>query len=450
VRAARVAGLALCWAGALAAQVPDAELVRRVDSLATAAISSGRAGGIAIGIARRGKVILERGYGEGITAETVFRIGSITKQFTAARILQLADSERIDLDADVTRYLPDAPTAGRRVTVRQLLNHTSGIWSYTTRGSRFWEVAGTELPHDSMLAFIRSQPPDFEPGTDYKYNNSGYYLLGMIIERVTGRSYGDDLRRTFFEPLHLSHTRFCPDAPEPGDAIGLSRQGDSLVPAQPIDMSGPFAAGGLCSTVGDLLTWSAALRDGRAAGQVFPRMASPDTLPGVRRLSYGYGLATGTSARHRVIEHGGGINGFVSALSWYPDDSLDVAILVNTEGNLADQLGSQVASVAFGVPLRVALDLPIPDSIAQRVMGTYRSDSVQARIFSAGGRLMLQLGGRSPTRLKYQGGYRFVPAATPEDVVRLDAALSPPVLAIVGPGLGRFRGARETEPSGAP
>lgn len=444
MRPARAAGLALLLVGGTAhAQAPgDAALVRSVDSLVNEALTGRRASAISVGISRNGKLLLEKGYGTGTTANTVYRIGSITKQFTAARILELADSGRIDLDADVTSYVPGAPTGGRHVTVRQLLNHTSGIKSYTGMGDKFWKVSNIELSHESMLALIRTEPADFEPGTDYKYNNSGYYLLGMVIERVTGRPYAEDLQQVFFHPLHLAHTRYCPDSPEPGDAHGFARRGDSLVASTPIDMSTPYAAGSLCSSVGDLLSWSVALRSGRAAGPVYARMSSPDTLLTGRRLTYGYGLATGSRHGHCIVEHGGGINGFVSALSWYPDDSLGIAVLVNTEGNLADQLESKIAALALGVPLRTALDLAIPDSIARRIVGTYRSDSVTVRVMSVGNRLMLAAEGRPPTRLKYQGGYRFVPVNAPDDVVRLDAALSPPVLAVVGPDEVRFRGAR--------
>jgi CubicO group peptidase (beta-lactamase class C family) len=246
-----------------------AALVARLDSLATAFVGDGRAAGVTVGVVRGRDTLLLRGYGWADTsarrragAGTVYRVGSITKQFTAAAVLQLVEQGRVSLDDPLSRWLPQYPQWGR-VTVRQLLNHTSGIPSYTS--SAAWRPRMAEaLAPDAVMAFVARDSFDFAVGSRFRYNNSGYFLLGQLLERATGMPYAAVVEQRFFRPLGMRTASYCPDAPrDPAFAAGYDRRGDRYVTTAPISMSSPYAAGALCMAVPDYLRWQAALTGGR-------------------------------------------------------------------------------------------------------------------------------------------------------------------------------------------
>jgi CubicO group peptidase (beta-lactamase class C family) len=197
------------------AQTPTpTELGNRVDALAGKMLSRPLAG-ISVAVAHDGQVVFARGYGMAnlehtvaVTPETVFHIASISKNILAAVVLQLVDEGKLNLDDDVTKYVPEAPTHGRKVTVRQLLNHTSGIYSFTSLP----EAEANErldLTHDQVLALFKDKPFDFEPGTAWRYNNSAFYIAGMMVERVTKQEYGAYVREHLFKPLGMNSAQLC-------------------------------------------------------------------------------------------------------------------------------------------------------------------------------------------------------------------------------------------------
>src|SRR6266566_130693 len=195
------------YGGTVLAQLPTTEeLGNRVDAIAKQMLSRHTAG-VSVAVARDGRVILARGYGMAnvehsvaVTPETVFHIASISKNILAAVVLRLADEGRLRLDDDVTKYVPEAPTHGRRVTVRQLLNHTSGIYSFTSLPEAE-NNERLELTHEQVLGLIKDKPLDFEPGSAWRYDNSAFYLAGMVVERVTHQKYGEYVREYLFKPL---------------------------------------------------------------------------------------------------------------------------------------------------------------------------------------------------------------------------------------------------------
>ena len=199
----------------LASQSRPDRIAARIDSVAKAAIASKATPSISIALSRRGRTVYSKAFGTAdleqrviATPNTVYLIGSVTKQFTAAAVLTLVEDGKLSLDDQLGKFFPDWPAAGRGVTVRQLLNHTSGIKDYTTV-PRWLRVMALPLPHDSMLALFRDEPMDFAPGTEWRYDNSGYYLLGVIIEKASGRTYAEYLARRLFEPAGLRATRYC-------------------------------------------------------------------------------------------------------------------------------------------------------------------------------------------------------------------------------------------------
>jgi D-alanyl-D-alanine carboxypeptidase len=409
-------------ASAVPGLAPD--VVARIDSLAAAALARGRLPGFTVAVARGDQVVLSRGYGHAdrdaqrpAAPEIVFRTGSITKQFTAAAILRLVEQGRIDLDAPITAYLPDYPVQGHTVTVRQLLNHTSGIRSYTSLPQ--WRVRMADsLSHGEMLALFTELPFDFAPGEGYRYNNSGYYLLGMIVERVTGTGYAAFVQREFFTPLGLGSTLYCPDESAAGHARGYTFTAQGVAPATPLSMTSPYAAGAICSNVLDLVRWKRALVGGRVVtASSYGAMTSPATLPGGRTLGYGFGLGVDQWEGRRRIHHGGGINGFSSYLSHYPDEDVTIAVLFNSDVEDASRTEEMVARAVFGLEMPVVGDLPLSDADRARYVGTYDLGRLQIRVFAQEGRLMAQATGQSAFPLLHQGEHEF--RAGVDDRIRL-------------------------------
>lgn len=397
-------------APAAAGEPTPAEIAAGVDSLA-ASLTNGQIVGMAVVVARGPEPLLAKGYGladreaqQPVTAQSVFQIGSVTKQFTAAAILRLVEQGRVSLDDPITKYLPDFPTQGHTVTVRHLLNHTSGIRSYTS----FMPLTDS-MPVQQIYDSIKVQPFDFAPGTDYRYNNSGYVLLGMILEQVTGTPYPELVQEWFFTPLGLDDTRFCgfggaaiPEGYQPAPG-GLQR-------VTPVDMRVPFSAGALCSTAPDLAKWTWALATGRVLKpETYAMMTAGTTLSTGRRVSYGFGLVADTAAGGRVmIHHGGGIPGFVSQVSYFPADSTTVVVLSNTMTNVG-RIAEQVGRIAHGETAPAVQDLPIPAEVRARYAGNYSltGTPLDIRIFENGDQLMAQATNQPAFRLLWQGGSEF-------------------------------------------
>lgn len=424
-----VAGAALSLVGSLshvhAQQRPSrAALQRTVDSLAANALADGPVAGMSVAVVRGKDTIVMKGYGLAdvenevpATAQTVYRIGSITKQFTAGAVLQLIEQNRLSLDDTIGKFLPTIPAPWRGVPIRQLLNHTSGIPSYTSAGPRWFSKMRLDLSHDSLLAIIAADSMDFARGSQWRYNNTGYYLLGMLIEKVTGRSYAEVVRDQLVTPLGLRATMYC----ETRALIKRRAQGyqptpdEKLVNADPLSMNQPFAAGALCSTVGDLVAWQRALAAGRVVkSSSYAAMTTPEGV--AKGRGYGYGLSVDTLGGRSRVQHGGGINGFNSMLQYYPSDTLSIAVLVNTNGPWADRVANNIARAALGVPLvaspaRLA-ELATTAEERARFAGTYRlvlpnGRTLNLRVFERDGKLMAQGDGQGEIPLLYQGNSTF-------------------------------------------
>jgi D-alanyl-D-alanine carboxypeptidase len=391
------------------------------DSIADAIIKRGRVAALSMAVVRGQDTLVMKGYGMAdvendvpATAQTVYRIGSVTKQFTSVAVMQLVEQGKLSLDDDVTKYVPNAPTHGRRVLVRHLLNHTSGIPSYTDVGPGFGRVMRLDLSKDSLIATVKDDSLQFEPGSHFYYNNTGYFLLGMIVERVTGKPYGDYLRDALFAPNGLTSTVYCGTMPLiKRRAHGYEGRPTGLVNADYISMDLPYAAGSLCSTVGDLAAWTRLLHSGKLVKESsFTTMTTPAKLSSGRPTQYGFGLFMDTVGTHRRVHHGGGINGFISELAYYPDDSLTVVVLSNTVPAPSDQVAENLARIAFGLPFlperpTPPADLPIPADEISRLSGNYKvtwpdGSKRNARIYANGEQLMLQLENQPAVRMMKQ------------------------------------------------
>ena len=343
----------------LAQEVPRSGLVAALDSVAAAHLQHELVAGVSVAVVRGTDTLLMKGYGlvdlewDVPTPEdgsASYEIGSMTKQFTAAGILRLVEEGKLDLEADFTQYLPGFDTKGHRVPLRRLLDHTSGIRSYTEMPG-FGELSMKKLPRDTLVSLVEAEPFDFEPGTALIYNNTAYFLLGLIIEAVTDQTYQEYLAGQFFGPLGMNDTYYCSErAVRERRAHGYDGSPGGLVRKGYLDHTWPFAAGSLCSTVGDLVKWNQALHGGRVlAAESYQAMITPSPLEDGTPIRYAMGLGISGEGKHRAIAHGGGINGFLSDGRYYPEDGLIILVLQNSTGPQGPgALGAALAESVLG------------------------------------------------------------------------------------------------------
>ena len=289
-------------------------------------------------VARDGVVMLSKGYGSANlewdipnTPATKFRLGSITKQFTAASILLLEERGKLKLDDPIKKHMPDAPAAWDTITIFNLLTHTSGIPNFTSL-PEYKTLQLVETPVARTIATVRDKPLDFVPGEKMSYSNSGYLVLGYVIERITGASYAKFVTDNIFTPLGMKDSGYDSNtAIIPRRAAGYTPSPAGLVNAGFVHMSIPHAAGALYSTTEDLLRWEQGLFGGKLISAAsLAKMTTPF------KSDYAFGVMVQTANGRKVVQHGGGIEGFNTFLAYYPDDKLTVAVLANINGNTPD------------------------------------------------------------------------------------------------------------------
>ena len=405
MRKVLVATIICLYGGTALAQLPASEeLGKQVDAAAKQMLSRHTAG-VSVAVARDGRVILARGYGMAnvehsvaVTPETVFHIASISKNILAAVVLQLVDQGKLRLDDDVTKYVPEAPTQGRRVTVRQLLNHTSGIYSFTSLPNAA-DNERLELTHEQVLGLIKDRPFDFEPGTRWRYDNSAFYLAGMVVERVTKQEYGAYVREHVFKPLGMSSASLCyARMVVPHLASGYEVEGNAPVNAAFVSWKLPFAAGAICATASDLLKWQAALDSGHFLSRSsLALMRTATTLADGTKIDYGLGTRLGSLDGHRMLGHTGSGGGFRNVFESFPDDHLTIVILVNmgdAESPSPVAIAPEIARAALGLAKKsTVLDLPVPGAELAALSGKYDSDEGPVEIFAHDGKLHFRIPG---------------------------------------------------------
>ncbi len=327
-------------------------------------------------VARDQTIVLDEGYGFANlewnvpnSPTTKFRLGSITKQFTSASIFLLKERGKLEVDDPVKKYMPDAPAAWDKVTVFNLLTHTSGIPSFTG----FPDYASTEaIPTtpEKLVARFRDKPLEFQPGEKWNYSNSGYVLLGYLIEKISGQPYAKFVQENIFNPLGMKDSGY-----DSNSAIILRRaSGYAPSPNGPvnagyIDMSIPLSAGGLYSTTEDLLRWEHGLFEGQLLS---PASLQKMTTP--FKNDYACGLAVSMVKGRKLIEHDGGIEGFNTQLSYYPDDKLTVIVLGNLNGSGPSGIATKIAALAHGekvVLLEERKEVAVPAKILAEYVGSY-------------------------------------------------------------------------------
>ena len=388
---------------------------RLVDSIGLSAVRSGRISGMTIAVSRGAApwIIAQFGHSAGtppvaVDSTSVFRIASITKQFTAAAILQLVDRGRLSLDDPVDRWIAGWPTDRPPVTLRQLLTHTAGVREVRFTGTaRTPALRAARTRQDTIAAFIVADSSDFVAGTAFRYSNAGYFLLGRVIERASGQSLARYWERRIFRPLGMGRTAECDHLGRDARRVtGDERDTAGMVqPSAPIRMEDVYAAGAICSTGSDLLRWRSALARGRVISRrMYAEMHDSSATRGVGP-AYGFGVFLGRIYGRPWIAHDGSINGFATRLATYPDDRLSVVVLANTGGSNVAPIERAVARAALGIPDPAPRDLAVSGLEAERFVGTYRDDEhgLVATVRYDGGRLVARLWQLGTTALLHQG-----------------------------------------------
>jgi len=356
------------------------------DSLFQTNVDSSYIAGSSVIVFRKGQKILDKSYGYAsmelsvpMPDEASFEIGSVTKQFTAAAILKLVELGKLSLEDDFTDYL-DYDTKGKFITINNLLNHTSGIPSYTEI-PEFGNISVHQYDRDTLVRIVEQEEFLFEPGEALIYNNSAYFFLGLIIEKITGNSYSEYLQEQFFEPLGMINTYYCSTSEVISNkANGYNYAKSGLKQKGYIDHTWPYSAGSLCSTAEDLLVWMRALHEGKILSEhLYRLLTTPGQLNDGTDIRYARGLVNYTNFGNKQIGHGGGIPGFLSETRYFPDDDLYIICLVNTmspksAGFFAEELTWKLLDKQEYEPVEIDIDL-------ESLSGKY-SGQVRGRIFS--------------------------------------------------------------------
>lgn len=391
-------------ASAPASAARPATTAETIDAMLAKAIPADGPGAVVIAM-KDGKTVFRKAYGMAnlelgvpLAPDSVLRLGSITKQFTATAVLLLREEGKLSLSDPITKFLPGYPTHGHVITVEQLLNHTSGIRSYTGIPGYMGTKIQADLTPAQLIDAFDSEPMDFAPGERWQYNNSGYVLLGAVIENASGKTYAEFVAKRIFEPLGMKATAYGAESPVlPKRAAGYTRDGETVVNARYLSMSQPYSAGALVSTVDDLAAWDAALYTEKLVKKASLEKAwTPAVTRDGKPTHYGYGWGISTLRGARALEHGGGIFGFSTYGIRLPDEKVYVAVLANSDSPKTDpgMLGKRIAALLIGRPFPAQVPVPVDPKVLARWTGVYRFDPQTTRTVTVeAGKLFSQRAG---------------------------------------------------------
>lgn len=377
--------------------------------------------GISVLVSRDGKILLEQSIGYAdiendlpISGKTKFRIGSVTKQFTAVAILKLIEDGKLQLEDTLDRFLPDFPR-GDEVTIHHLLSHTSGIPSFTD-DPNFFATVTEPTTEEALIATFAGKEFSFTPGTDFHYNNSGYFLLGHIVRKVTGKSLGQYWNEQFFIPLQMNDT----GVHEPGlnldqEAKGYAFDGEKAEPALDWDMSRAGGAGAIYSTVGDLFKWNEAIFSGKVISEESSSKALTVSDQSKDSMNYGYGWTIAEDRGLRQVSHNGGLQGFQSVLTRFPDQNLTIAILHNSSPPVPAMNPARIAADLVETflgeemaPTKIReIDDTVDPEIFDRYVGRYDYGSAVMTITRKDDSLMTRITGQPELQLFPESETRF-------------------------------------------
>ncbi|KZN47236.1 serine hydrolase domain-containing protein [Pseudoalteromonas luteoviolacea] len=349
-------------------------------------LSKKQPGAVAL-ISKEGEVIFKKAIGSAnlelnvpLKAKNVFKIGSISKQFTAAAIMILQERGKLSVHDDIHKYVPDFPTEGHVITIEQLLTHTSGLANYTEDRELMLKEIQAPATLDEILARFAVHPMKFQPGDAMAYSNTGYVLLGKIIEVASDQSYADFIDEHIFDKLGMKNSHYAGRQIIKHHVSGYELSAKGYVNAGYIDMIWPHAAGALSSNVFDLNIWYSALANGvLISEQSYQQMLAPVTLNDGSTSNYGYGLVTTTVGEYQAIGHAGGIHGFVSDAVYIPEESLYVAVLANSTNRNPQVLTQRLAAKALDLQSPSYKEIQLTSQQLKAFEGAYQFESGAVR-----------------------------------------------------------------------
>lgn len=404
-----VLSLAMIGMACAAAQVrPDARFSAQAEALVKEYVAAELFTGTVL-VARDGKPIFRRAYGPANrewmipnTIDTRYRIGSITKQFTAAAILRMADEKKLELDDPIEKYLPDLPANWGQASIRELLSHTSGIPSYTAMEDFDVKLEPVKHTPKELIDLLRDVPLNHEHGTKFMYNNMGYVLLGCIIETVSGMKYPDYLEQKLLKPLNLRNSGYDDGRTLVSKlAQDYADGADRVVRSGLVNMSNAYAAGAMYSTVDDLLAWQEMLIKGKVLSPVSLKATFTDN-----GHHYGLGWFVREQLSRKLYEHGGNIGGYGSLLAYYPDDKLTVIVLSNYGDEAVGKIADDLARLALGVA-PAHRQVKVDPRIYKALVGRYQLDSTVFDVIVEGDRLFAKQEGQRQLELLPESEYRY-------------------------------------------
>jgi D-alanyl-D-alanine carboxypeptidase len=342
-------------AARIATPEPD-PIAHSIDLLARAAVDDGTLVGLSVAVLRGDRIIFDRGYGSADlehsvpgTPDTRYYVGSITKPFTAAAILRLADQGLLDLDHEVSRYLPELDSSDAPISLRHLLNHTSGMAGPQQVAQKFLNRRHLEFTREELIQLVRGEPRVSRPGEQMAYNNLGYVLLGIVVERVSGRTYEDFLTDQLLGGDGRSIALCDSRRVIPDRARGYEIRDGAVFNHEPVNASLLFAAGGICATARDVAIGLRSLLGGEVLSSgALQQMTSRGRLENGSELTYGYGIFVEQLEGQRRLHHGGVANGFAGHAAHYPDEDLTVVVLSNTRSMEAQRLEAEITRRLLG------------------------------------------------------------------------------------------------------
>ncbi|QNI31042.1 serine hydrolase [Alloacidobacterium dinghuense] len=394
----RIAPVLILWIGCTAPRAEDS--AGRMDQVVQSYVTGKQFMGSVL-VARDGQMLLDKGYGYANlewqipdSPEAKFRLGSITKQFTAASILLLEERGKLKTEDPVKKYMPDAPPAWDKITIYNLLTHTSGIPSFTGFPDYHSSEATPTTP-EKLVARFRDKPLEFQPGEKWNYSNSGYVLLGYLIEKISGKSYKDFVEENIFKPLGMNDSGYDSNtAIILHRAYGYSPGTNGPEKAGYIDMSIPFSAGALYSTTHDLLRWEEGLFGGKLLSAVsLKKMTTPF------KENYACGLMVRSVNGHKEIDHGGGIEGFNTELAYYPDEKLTVVVLGNLNGGAPGDIAAKLAAVVHGEKVVLPSErkeVTVPSAVLAKYVGTYELAPTFSMVITLEGNQLMEQATNQP------------------------------------------------------
>jgi CubicO group peptidase (beta-lactamase class C family) len=379
----------------ISTQVNANSTTKRIDKILNELFDKDGPGGVAL-VVKDGKTIYRKAfgmanleYGIKMKPENVFQIGSITKQFTAMAIMKLVEQGKINLDDDITKFIKDYPTHGHKITIKHLLTHTSGIKSYTSIQNWVTEKRRVDSTPEEVIDYFKNEPMDFKPGEKERYTNSGYFLLGYIIEKVSGKPYGEYIENKLFKPLNMKNSSNGSVSKIIKNKVsGYEKSEEGYFNAEYWSISQAYAAGGLFSTVDDLSKWYSAVSSNQVVSESsFKRATSPPELNNGDKTEYAFGWQLGNIQGSPMIFHGGQMDGYATWSNFLINEKIFVAVFSNCMCHYPYEATSKIAALALEKPFEwetVKLD----DELLKSYQGIYEnSDSYNRLITFKNGKL---------------------------------------------------------------